>query len=162
MKFHIARTALLVMLCLLLSSCMVVLPEVADDDDPSCDLVTDSYTLNIEVAGGSMATSDMKGCNDALCALIFFAVPIGSLAVSSSIVVVGNTVHWVEKQGRCDDSQTQRAVTALVRTSKAAGGHVLKSSEDAIAWVKSVRLYRADKASSTAASGNIKTQGAVN
>jgi hypothetical protein len=116
---------------------MVVLPEVSDnDDDLHCDLVTDSYTLTVEGGGGGTVATP-SGCNDAACILVFFAVPLGSLVVSGSIVAVGNTVHWIEKQGRCDDSHTRRAVATLVSSSKAAGGHVLTTAGDAINWLRS-------------------------
>jgi hypothetical protein len=30
-------------------------------------------------------------------------IPVGSLVASGSIVLVGNTMHWLEYHGTCDD-----------------------------------------------------------
>ena len=43
-----------------------------------------------------------QGYNDE-CLLVALGVASTSYIVSGSIVVVGNTVHWIEKQGRCED-----------------------------------------------------------
>ena len=48
-------------------------------------------------------------------------VSAGSLIVSGSAVVVGDTVHWLEQQGFCDDSITQKTVDGFVSGLKGAG-----------------------------------------
>lgn len=30
-------------------------------------------------------------------------LPVGTFVVAGSIVLIGNTLHWLEYQGRCDD-----------------------------------------------------------
>jgi len=62
------------------------------------------------------------------------AVTAGSLIVSGSIVVAGNTVHWIEKQGKCDDSATNKAISNLVDATKMYGGHVIKTGGQLIDW----------------------------
>ena len=44
-----------------------------------------------------------QGCNDEGL-LIALGGATTSYIVSGSIAVVGNTVHWIEKKGRCEDS----------------------------------------------------------
>lgn len=36
------------------------------------------------------------------------AVPAGSFVVSGSIVLIGNTLHWLEYQGRCNNDVTSK------------------------------------------------------
>ena len=43
-------------------------------------------------------------------------VPAGTFVVSGSIVLIGNTLHWLEYQGRCDDGVIQQGL-ALFRES---------------------------------------------
>ena len=58
--------------------------------------------------------------------------PVGltSLRVSGSVVVVGNTVHWVEKQGRCDQSTTRKTVRMLIESTHSMGGRVIESADE--------------------------------
>ena len=37
-------------------------------------------------------------------------VPMVTLAVSGSAVLIGNTVHWMEYQGRCDEEKIAKAL----------------------------------------------------
>jgi hypothetical protein len=60
------------------------------------------------------ASSD---CHNAECLLFtLIGVPViaaTSFIVSGSIVVIGNTLHWIEKQGTCDDSATQSIINNI-------------------------------------------------
>ena len=83
-----------------------------------------SDTVLIE--GLSVAT---RGCQDAECVLANIAivpagavtVSAGSLIVSRIIVVVGNTVHWLEQQGSCNDCFTQKTVDGFFLDLKGQG-----------------------------------------
>ena len=46
------------------------------------------------------------------------AVSAGSLLVSGSIVVVNNTVHWLEYQGTCSEGFLNRTRQAFLDTFK--------------------------------------------
>jgi len=116
---------------LLLTGC-VFLPREANDDHPQCNMVTGSYTLEASPVGHV----DLSGNDPRAIVAILALVPAGSLIVSGSIVAVNDTVHWIEYQGRCSDSETHRASTALVNSAQVAGGHVLKTSADVVAWIK--------------------------
>jgi hypothetical protein len=49
---------------------------------------------------------------------------------------VGNTIHWIEKQGACDDSVTQQTVSKLINSTKELGGWVVKTGDEFIDWLK--------------------------
>jgi len=49
--------------------------------------------------------------------------------VSGSIALVGNTLHWLETQGKCDDGMLKRAADSFVRPLKEEGGVVIDSEE---------------------------------
>ena len=62
-------------------------------------------------------------------------VSTSTLIVSGSVVVVGNTVHWLEQQGSCDDSITQKTVNGFVSGLKGAGGYLVSTSSDMVNWL---------------------------
>ncbi len=68
-----------------------------------CDMATRSLDLDYaEMSGNgcSGATSEAA----AIClAALGIVVPVGSLVASGSIVLIGNTLHWLEYHGTCDD-----------------------------------------------------------
>ena len=77
------------------SGCFYV-PKIEENKNENCDLITKKMT--IEISG-----EFPQGCNDE-CLLIALGVASTSYIVSGTITVVGNTIHWIEKQGRCEDS----------------------------------------------------------
>jgi len=77
------------------SGCFYV-PKIVENKNENCDLITKKMT--IENRG-----EFPQGCNDE-CLLIALGVTSTSYIVSGTITVVGNTIHWIEKQGRCEDS----------------------------------------------------------
>jgi len=50
-----------------------------------------------------------------ICLASLVASASSSIVVSSSIVLVGNTVHWLERQGRCEDGYLKRKVDEFKR-----------------------------------------------
>ena len=80
------------------SGCFYV-PKIEENKNENCDLITKK--MSIETRG-----EFPQGCNDE-CLLIALGVTSTSYIVSWYIAVVGNTVHWIEKQGRCEDSFMQ-------------------------------------------------------
>ena len=76
-----------------LSKCISLIEK---NKNENCELITKKMT--IENRG-----EFPQGCNDE-CLLIALGVATTSYIVSGSIAVVGHTVHWIEKQGRCEDS----------------------------------------------------------
>ena len=80
---------------LFVSGCFYV-PKIEENKNENCELITKKMT--IENRG-----EFPQGCNDE-CLLIALGVATTSYIVSGSIAVVGNTVHLIEKKGRCEDS----------------------------------------------------------
>lgn len=134
------------MLCILIlaSCCGCFLPKPLDSDANTCKLVTKQYTLDFSAEEGEkIIAASTRGCPDPECVLLVPLVsavlmPTCSFVVSGSIVVVGNTIHWIEGQGKCDDSATNKAIERLKSTTKKFGGVVINTKDDAINWLKTL------------------------
>jgi hypothetical protein len=90
------NTFSLIPLALALSACMVV-PVVDNNEAASsgCETYTKSMSLK--------AVSWQPSCNTNECLATVVVIGAGSVLVSGSIVLVGNSVHWLEYQGTCSD-----------------------------------------------------------
>jgi hypothetical protein len=90
-------------LVLALSACVYV-PRVEEDRASSnCNTYTKSLTLEkIEVHRNLSVRCNNEECLAALLATAT-VVSAGSAIISGSIVLTGNTVHWLEYQGTCSD-----------------------------------------------------------
>jgi hypothetical protein len=82
---------------LLLQGC-VYLPETRTWYDEQCQIYSKHMTLRAHQVGaiGNCVSRDCVGV-----LAIFGVVGAASAVVSGSIVVVGNTVYWLEKNGKC-------------------------------------------------------------
>jgi len=86
-----------------LSSCAVVPKFTADADNSRCNLATKKMSLEVVGAkGGNCASGGGKGA--AVVCLTTAGIFAITGIISGSIVIAGNTVHWIEKQGKCEDS----------------------------------------------------------
>jgi len=141
----------LVLITLLIQSCIVIPKTVPDEEDQECLLVTKSMTIDyytspdmIDEAVDEMANAIKSDCHEPECLLLLaplITISVGSFIVSGSIVVVGNTIHWIEEQGRCDDSVTRRASTEVINSAKKLGGTVIKTGMKLIEWFKKQASY---------------------
>jgi len=119
-----------------------VYPKFAQEENLDCQLWTRELELDMSLeSGGAMVegmTQALSNCDRPECLLVvplaILAIPVTSGIVSGSIVVVGNTIHWVEEQGRCEDSLTRTTLSALPATTLEAGGRVIQSGPDLIDW----------------------------
>ncbi len=88
-------------------------------------------------------------CSEPECVLVvalsLVAIPVTSFIVSGSVVVVGNTVHWIEEQGSCEESMTQEAIHTLVQSTKSAGGVMIQSGNDFLKWLEQQSSLAAEK-----------------
>jgi|SRR5688572_33204290 len=85
------------LLALLLQGCVFV-PRTTTAYDEKCDV--DRRQMTLEAAQiGALGNCRQRDCAYVLVA--FGAVAAASLVVSGSIVVVGNAVYWLERQGQC-------------------------------------------------------------
>ena len=49
---------------------------------------------------------------------------------------MGNSVHWIEKNGRCKDSAIQTSIDQLYSKTVDLGGFVFESGKDLVDWIK--------------------------
>ena len=82
---------------LLLQACVIV-PRTVERYDAECRIQSRHVVLDA-VQVGSIGSCSNQGC----VAIVALAgvTAAASAVVSGSIVVVGNVVYWLEKQGRC-------------------------------------------------------------
>jgi hypothetical protein len=92
------RRGLAWLLIPLLPSCIVV-PRTVEVYDPECRIVARHMDLEAVQIGY------IAGCSNEGCATLIVAAAATVTAtaiISGSIVVIGNTVYWFEKRGRCN------------------------------------------------------------
>ncbi|OMH25276.1 hypothetical protein [Motiliproteus sp. MSK22-1] len=80
---------------LLLSSCGFFYPQTVEFYDPECQILAKKVELRSVSIRGVGLSCHNEGC------LIALIPAAASAIVSGSIVVVGNVVYWLEKQGKC-------------------------------------------------------------
>lgn len=88
---------LFILALVFLQGCIFV-PRTETYYDQECQTYSRQMTLEPAVIG-QFGHCGGRECGYVLVAI--GAVAAASLIVSGSIVVVNNTVHWVEKQGKC-------------------------------------------------------------
>lgn len=107
---------LLLIMLLVLSGCAFT-PRVSLDQEYAnqCSLYTKQMELSVHELRASGCNGSHKGAEACLLAYAI-GVPVMTFTVSGSIVLVGNTLHWLEYQGRCDDSAFSTGIEALKRS----------------------------------------------
>jgi hypothetical protein len=94
---QLKNVALLGCMTLMLSGCLV-LPKVDMNQPVPCPMVTREVTLDT-VQLGHIGHCYGDACLFQLTAgTVIFAV---SAVVSGSVALVGNTLHWIERTGKC-------------------------------------------------------------
>lgn len=98
MRTHF-RDVLCMSVMVLQTSCAFY-PAVSPDQSYAndCEMKTRKLTLENEQLG-------FFDCNQGsaeACLILVAGVPVATLAVSGSVVLLGNTLHWVEYHGRCE------------------------------------------------------------
>ena len=111
----------------IVSGCVFV-PKIEENQNENCELITKSMTIENEVKYSG-------GC-EGRCTELALGVAATTFIVSGSIVAVVNTVHWIEKMGTCEDSSIQEEINKLYKKTFAAGGYILKTSDDFMNWIK--------------------------
>jgi len=121
-----------------IGSCLV-LPKTENGSNEKCKLVTKSWTLEVHELG-KQNSCDAK-CGDFVkgvvecskgedCIKMIAVVSVGWTVVAASVVGVGNTVHWIEKQGRCEEKTLRNSINRLYSTTVDVGGFVLETGND--------------------------------
>ena len=132
---------ILVMICLC-SSCIMV-PKVDRSNEPKCKLVTKKLTVDTKKAD-FRKLSDWRGGGggggDARAAIVVLAgigiVYSTSAIISGSIMVTGNTIHWIEQEGTCDDGVIKETIDNLHSSLQSAGVWIATSAEEIADWFK--------------------------
>lgn len=104
-----------------LSGCLFV-PVAHEHRNHECDLVTKRWTVDVRADGSFY-------CADEYCAALVLGTAAISGVVSGSIALVGNTLHWLEIQGKCDDGMIKRAADSFVGPLKDEGGVVIENEQ---------------------------------
>ena len=85
----------------MLCACIYV-PVVDESESAKCNTVTKSLSLDKIDSEGAISMR----CRKEECAVVLAGVATisaGSAIISGSIVLTGNTLHWLEYQGTCSD-----------------------------------------------------------
>ena len=126
--------------CFLLQSC-VFFPRTTSENKTLCHLQPRQMELDVtDISGDFGLHHHNMHCDDDCLAVTLGGIVVvsaGSAIVSGSIVVVGNTLHWLEEQGRCEESATRKAIDSIMESSLNAGGWVVESSKDLLDWMQS-------------------------
>jgi hypothetical protein len=104
--------------CILyLSGCAFFPEKMAEEaTQNSCRISTPEWKLTFAEIN-DVTVCQGSGKDAAYCLLaIGLVIPAGSFVVSGSIVVVGNTLHWLEYQGRCKDSFLRQQLALFKKT----------------------------------------------
>ena len=121
-----------------IGSCLV-LPKTENGSNEKCKLVTKSWTLevhelgkqnNCDVRCGDFVKGVVECSKSEDCIKMIAVVSVGWTVVAASVVGVGNTVHWIEKQGRCEESTVRNSINRLYSTTVDVGGFVLDTGND--------------------------------
>jgi hypothetical protein len=93
----------LLIACCFLCSC-IIKPRQVVGYDVECNIETKRYELTAEqVKMFENMQCENNGCKEEFVARVVgavFVVPLSAI-VSGSIVVTGNTLHWLEEKGKC-------------------------------------------------------------
>ena len=103
------RVILTSFMLLNLIACAFV-PKVDHQQDYAkhCEMYTKELTLDAVSMGGL----DCGG--NSTCVAVAGIVPVTTFLVSGSIVLVGNTLHWLEYQGSCDEGIIQSSLDKVL------------------------------------------------
>ncbi len=136
------KPLLLGTVALSLAGCLVV-PQ-AEPEAQDCALTTRSWSLTVvnadvdaQVTLNEMQRLAATDCDKPECLILVapaLAISAGSAIVSGSVMVVGNSLHWLERQGRCDDSTTRQGLAVMRGSLESVGGWVLETGGDVMSW----------------------------
>ena len=133
-----------------MSGCVTV-PKEVKPSESKCQLSTKQYTLALHgnskpyLEAVSEQSFDLLICGSgddsitAFCHLInatIIGVSVGTFIVSGSIVIVENTVHWIEKQGVCEDSEIKVAKDKLFEQTSSASSWIVQSADEIKDWIR--------------------------
>jgi hypothetical protein len=114
---NIKKLVWLTLILAILYACAFV-PKITDEQKyaSTCDMVTKNLTLSAQQIEGNLCRS---GDDIESCLMIYgIVIPAGSFVISGGITLVGNTLHWLEYQGTCEDSALLKGMRTLKKDVK--------------------------------------------
>lgn len=116
MTIRIFRLLIVFTFLLLTHSCLYT-PKVSEYQAHHCNLITKRLELKENTFEPDPKL--VPNAKDGVDVLIGLTV-IGptTLIVSGSIVMVGNTIHWIEAQGRCDNTSVYKVSSKYPNSTK--------------------------------------------
>ena len=112
-----------------LLSCAI--PVVDPEDKPECKVYTKALTLKLMGYEGVQPIH----CHDSACgaALLGIAVVgVTSYIISGSIVLINNSIHWIEQEGTCEDGIVRKYTTAFIDKATELGGYQIEPTKPLI------------------------------
>jgi len=119
------KSVLLSGLTATLISCTFYPKVVHDADNDRCQLSSNKLTLEVSVPSGGFHCNGASGDGAAVCLAVVGIYSITTAVVSGSIVLIGNTAHWLEKQGKCTDDKVAKEKTMHIQSMQEKGGKVI-------------------------------------
>ena len=111
----------------LLQACVAYPKFTPDRDNKRCELVTKKLRLDTE-EDAYKVTAKIDPISAIVSAGLVYGVTV---VVSGSVVLVGNTVHFLEKQGQCDDSFLNTQLLDHIKPLLEQGGTVIEPKQSA-------------------------------
>lgn len=91
-------------------------PKVSERQEyaQQCELLTRKLELESQQLDMSGSCAGLDGEAGLVClAALGVVIPAGTILVSGSITLAGNTLHWLEYQGRCPSSSLRKELSTL-------------------------------------------------
>ena len=114
---------LFIIFCYLSGCAIAFKPSPPLKHNNSCNIESKKYELYSEVI-------DLPAGNISVAAVASIAVPVVSFLVSGSIVLIGNTINWLEYQGKCDGSVLNEQLEIFIGSVNSASSVVFDSVAD--------------------------------
>ncbi len=136
----IKKTTIFITLVFYLSSCAFY-PKFSDKQNTQCNLVTKKLTLEVFPPNKKKPLNftgfDISDDFGILFYILAGVVVIATVSaiVSGSIVLTGNTIHWIEKEGKCDDGAIKKAIENLSKSLDSMKSLFVNLPKDIIDWV---------------------------
>lgn len=138
----IRNTCILTLILFILQSC-VVIPQTVENDS-NCELYTKQITLKMKQLENLEDISSRR-CSNETCLLLLFAPVTVSAVVSGSIMVAENTIHWIEKEGRCDEDIVAENVAKTSKAVTDSGGYIVDNKGKMIDWMENVSTLSSEE-----------------
>ena len=136
---------LFAIISLTIISCLILPKTENSSDKKRCKLVTKSWDFEVHKFGNhsncetdcSEFVRSVINCGKSEdCIQLITVVTVGWNVVSASVVGAGNTIHWIEKQGRCKESTVRNSLTQLYSITVDVGGFIIETGKDFVDFFK--------------------------